>query len=153
MRKKILYFDMDGVLVDFTSGLRRLGLPEDDGFPGDEVEGIFELMDPMPGAVEAVAELAPLFEVFILSTSPWSNPTALPGKLAWIKRHFGAGADNPFYKQVVFSHRKDLSVGDFLVDDRPTMRGADRFGGELIHFGSEAFPDWPTVTEHLRARA
>ena len=149
--KKILYFDMDGVLVDFKSGLRKLGLPEDDGFPGDEVEGIFELMDPMPGALEAVATLAPLYDVFILSTSPWSNPSALPGKLAWIKRHFGDGVDNPFYKKVVFSHRKDLNVGDYLVDDRPTMRGADRFRGELIHFGGAEFPAWAAVTAYLRS--
>ena len=149
--KKILYFDMDGVLVDFKSGLRKLGLPEDDGFPGDEVEGIFDLMDPMPGALEAVATLAPLYDVFILSTSPWSNPTALPGKLAWIKRHFGDGPENPFYKKVVFSHRKDLAVGDFLVDDRPTMRGADRFRGQLIHFGGAEFPAWAAVTAYLRS--
>ena len=149
--KKILYFDMDGVLVDFKSGLRKMGLPEDDGFPGDEIAGIFDLMDPMPGALEAVATLAPLYDVFILSTSPWSNPTALPGKLAWIKRHFGDGVENPFYKKVVFSHRKDLNVGDYLVDDRPTMRGADRFRGELIHFGGAEFPDWGAVVKYLAA--
>ena len=32
--KKTPYFDMDGVLVDFKSGLRKMGLPEDDGFQG-----------------------------------------------------------------------------------------------------------------------
>ena len=89
----------------------------------------------------------------ILSTSPWSNPSALPGKLAWIKRHFGDGPDNPFYKKVVFSHRKDLAVGDYLVDDRPTMRGADRFRGELIHFGGAEFPDWGAVVGELQIAA
>lgn len=151
--KRIVYFDMDGVLVDFKSGLRRLGLPEDDEFPGDELEGIFDLMDPMPGAVEAVWELRDFYDTFILSTSPWSNPTALPGKLAWIKRHFGEDESNPFYKQVVFSHRKDLNVGDFLIDDRPAKRGADKFTGELIHFGGPDFPDWPAVTTYLRGLA
>lgn len=153
MTRKILYIDMDGTLVDFRSGLRKLGLPEDEGFPGDEVEGIFELMDPMPGALEAVHELAGHFELFILSTSPWNNPTALPGKLAWLKLHLGAGEENPFYKQVVFSHRKDLNVGDFLIDDRPGHRGADRFTGELIPFGTPTFPDWARVTAYLLERA
>jgi 5'-nucleotidase len=147
--KKILYFDMDGVLVDFKSALRKLGHGED--FPGDEIEGIFDLMDPMPGALDAVATLAPLYDVYILSTSPWKNATALPGKLAWIKRHFGEDKDNPFYKKVVFSHHKNLNVGDYLVDDRPTMRGADRFTGELIHFGSPEFADWDAVTRYLVA--
>jgi hypothetical protein len=57
-------------LLDFTSALRKLGLAEDDGFPGDEVEGIFDLVYPMSGAVDAVATLATLYDVFILSTSP-----------------------------------------------------------------------------------
>lgn len=149
--KKILYFDMDGVLVDFKSALRKLDLSEDDGFPGDEVPGIFDLMDPMPGALEAVATLAPLYDVYIPSTSPWTNATALPGKLAWIKRHFGEDHVNPFYKKVLFSHHKHLNVGDYLVDDRPTKRGADRFTGELIHFGSPEFADWGAVTQYLVA--
>lgn len=102
-----------------------------------------------PGALEAVATLAPLYDLFIMSSSPWSNPTALHGKLAWIKRHFGEGEENPFHKKVIFSHRKNLNVGDYLVDDRPTMRGADRFGGELIHFGGAEFPDWDAVTNYL----
>jgi len=110
-------------------------------------------MDPMPGALEAVATLAPLYDLFILSTSPRSNPTALPGKLGWIKRHFGDGPENPFYKKVVFSHRKDLSVGDYLVDDCPTMRGADSFTGELLHFGGPEFPDWEAVARYLTTTA
>ena len=152
-RRKIVYFDMDGVLVDFKSGLRKLGYPQDDDFPGDEIEGVFDVMDPMPGALDAVRQLSAVFDVFILSTSPWSNPTALPGKLAWIKRFFGGDESNPFYKQVVFTHRKDLNVGDFLIDDRPEKRGAAQFMGELIHLGGPDFPDWPAVVAYLLERA
>jgi hypothetical protein len=47
------------------------------------------------------------------------------------------------------SEHKHLNTGDYLIDDR-TKNGADRFGGELILFGSERFPDWPTVTSYLR---
>lgn len=149
MSKKIVYFDMDGTLVDFKSGLRKLALPDDDDFPGDEVDGIFEIMDPMPGAIEAVHTLAEHYDVFVLSTSPWNNPSALPHKLAWLKSHFGAGEENPFYKQAIFSHRKDLAIGDYLIDDRPHARGADAFTGEVIPFGTERFPDWPTVVAYL----
>ena len=55
MKKKILYLDMDNVLVDFPSGLARI--PEETQREyedrADEIPGVFALMDPMPGAVEA----------------------------------------------------------------------------------------------------
>jgi hypothetical protein len=38
--------------------------------------------------------------------------------------------------------------GDYLIDDRP-KHGASSFEGEWIEFGSEAFPDWPTVVDYL----
>ncbi len=70
--KRIVYVDMDNVLVDFPSGIARL--------PGeiqrqyedrlDEVPGIFSLMDPLPGAVAAYHELADRFDTYILSTAP-----------------------------------------------------------------------------------
>jgi len=41
-----------------------------------------------------------------------------------------------------------LNAGDYLIDDR-TKRGADKFQGELILFGSDEFPDWKAVLEYL----
>lgn len=59
-QKKILYFDMDNVLVDFQSGIDRLSEETLKEYEGrlDEVPGIFSLMKPLPGAVEAVNLLA-----------------------------------------------------------------------------------------------
>ena len=148
--KKVLYVDMDNVLVDFRSAFPRLpaAMLEKFGENVDDVPGIFSLMDPMPRAVESFAELADLFETFVLSTSPWENPSAWSDKLLWVKRHLGERA----HKRLILSHRKDLNRGDFLVDDR-TKCGADKFGGELILFGSDRFPDWPSVVSYLRERA
>lgn len=72
MEKKRLYFDMDNVLVDFASGIARLDEATKKEFEGrlDEVPGIYALMDPMPGAIEAVHKLAEKYDVFILSTAP-----------------------------------------------------------------------------------
>ena len=55
MDKKTLYIDMDGVLVDFQSGIDQLSLETQKEFENrlDEVPGIFDLMKPMPGAIEA----------------------------------------------------------------------------------------------------
>lgn len=166
MNKKILYIDMDNVIVDFESGINRLpklvlerhikaqGLNEQ-GQPRnlDDIHGIFALMDPMPGAIEAVTELADLFETYVLSSSPWNNPSAWSDKLKWIRRHFGAGANSPLYKRLILSHHKNLNDGQFLIDDR-LVNGAQLFGqrpdSRHIHFGQPGFEDWQQVLVFLR---
>jgi 5'(3')-deoxyribonucleotidase len=149
-QKKILYFDMDNVLVNFQSGIDRLSEQTKREYEGrlDEVPGIFSLMEPMPYAVESVKFLAEYFDVYILSTAPWKNPSAWTDKANWVHKYFGVEKDSPFYKRLIISHHKNLNRGDFLIDDR-TKNGAGEFQGELIQFGSERFPDWKAVTEYL----
>ena len=146
---KILYVDMDNVLVDFPTALPRIAPETLREYEGrlDEVPGIFYRMDPVAGALEAFNELAGIFDTYILSTSPWENPSAWSDKLLWVKRHLGKSA----HKRLILSHHKNLNYGHFLVDDR-TKNGADRFPGEHLLFGSPEFPDWPTVVGYLRER-
>ena len=148
--KKILYVDMDNVLVDFPSGVARIEPRLAREYEGrlDEVPGIFALMDPLPGAVAGFLELAQRFDAYVLSTAPWENPSAWSDKLLWVKRHLGPAA----HKRLILTHHKDLNSGDFLVDDR-TKNGVERFRGEHIHFGTPRFPDWPSVVTYLLARA
>ena len=109
--KKTLYIDMDNVLVDFESGIAKL--PADQvAAAGDELDnapGIFALMEPMPGAVAAFTELSTLFDIYILSTAPWGNPTAWSDKLLWVKRYLGKPAE----KRLILSHHKKVGVGMF----------------------------------------
>lgn len=148
--RKILHVDMDNVLVDFPSGLARVPGHTLRAYQGraDEIPGLFSLMDPLPGAVEAFTELAGLFDAYVLSTAPWENPSAWSAKLLWVKRHLGAAAR----KRLILTHHKDLVRGEFLVDDRE-KNGAGRFAGELLLFGSARFPDWAAVLAYLRGRA
>ena len=144
--KKILYFDMDGVLVDFVSGINRLPkktfLEYQENL--DEAPGIFSLMDPMPGAIEAVTALSQRYDVYILSTAPWRNPSAWADKLRFVQTYF----PEVFCKRLILSHHKELCRGDYLIDDRP-RHGAGEFEGEWIHFGSKRFPDWESVLSYL----
>lgn len=148
--KKIIYIDMDGVLVDFESAFSQLTKDDYANYVGqyDNVPGIFALMEPMPGAIEAVEKLQRKYDLYILSSSPWENPTALGDKLAWVKKYFGDEKDSLFYKKVIFSSAKHLSRGDILIDDR-TANGAGDFEGEHILFGSREFPDWEAVLDRL----
>lgn len=154
MPNKILYIDMDNVLVDFKSGIMKLPMDQvaAAGSELDHVPGIFSLMEPMPGAIAAYHELSQLFDTYILSTAPWENPTAWSDKLEWVKRHLGA----PAHKRLILSHNKHLNRGHYLVDDR-SKNGADEFGQvpgqEWIHFGHEPFHSWPEVVAHLTENA
>ena len=144
--KKIVYVDMDNVLVDFQSGIDQL---DDEVLKKykerlDEVPGIFGLMQPMQKAIESYTELTKYYDVYILSTSPWENETALIDKLRWVKKYLGEVA----YKRLILSHHKNLNRGDYLIDDR-TKNGADKFEGVHIHFGTERFPNWDEVTNYL----
>jgi beta-phosphoglucomutase-like phosphatase (HAD superfamily) len=82
MQKKILYVDMDNVLVDFQSGVARLPqeIVRKYNKKLDEVPGIFLLMEPVAQAIESFRKLARLFDTYVLSTSPWENP------LAWCEK-------------------------------------------------------------------
>lgn len=151
MKKPIIYIDMDGVLVDFESALTKVSPEMLEKFAGeyDNIPGIFALMDPVPGALEAVDRLKEKYDLYILSSSPWENPTALGDKLAWIKKYFGGeGRENIFFRKVIFSSVKHLNRGDILIDDR-TANGAGDFLGRHIHFGSSEFPNWQSVLNSL----
>jgi 5'-nucleotidase len=143
---KILYIDMDNVLVDFKSGIDAISEEDRQQFKDDldEVPGIFSKMKPVDGAIEAYNELTKHFDVYILSTAPWENPSAWSDKLLWVKKYLGQSA----HKRLILSHNKNLNAGDFLVDDR-TANGAGEFTGEHIHFLSEQFKDWDDVLSYL----
>ena len=144
--KKIVYIDMDGVLVDFVSGINRTSEADRRNFlhEEDNIPGIFSLMLPIPDAIESYKKVARIYDVFILSTAPWENSTAWGDKLIWVQKYLGEDA----YKRLILTHRKDLNRGDYLIDDRDA-NGAKDFQGQHIWFGSERFPNWRAVLRYL----
>ena len=144
----IIYVDMDNVIVDFKSALRKRGLDEDMK-DADDIDGIFSEMEPMPGAIEGFNTLVNMgHDVYILSTAPWKNPSAWSDKLLWVKEYLGDVA----YKRLILSHNKNLNHGDFLIDDR-VANGAGEWGERLLRFGFDEegepfdYPNWNSIIE------
>ncbi len=144
-KKKVLYIDMDGVIVDFQSGVNTLSDEEKIKNEGKycKVKDIFSKMKPIDGAVNAVKKLSEKYDVYILSSPGWDNASAWSDKYNWVNEYL------PFMrKRLILSNHKNLNKGDYLIDDR-YANGSEKFYGELIHFRSIKYKDWDSVLDHL----
>ena len=89
-------------------------------------------------ALKAVHFLAQRFELqFVISgeNDCWEQ---MEEKRAWLEANVGV----PAWDRVVLTTRKDLLLGDYLVDAHPDEAHGDAFMGTLIPFGSADFRDW-----------
>ena len=143
---KTLFIDMDGVIVDFLQSIDNH--PEKDNYKGreDALPDVFLNALPLEHAIDSVGKLLDCgkYEVYIASTAPWATVESLTHKRIWIQKYFG----DKLKKRLILTHRKDLLIGDYLIDDR-LKNGAGEFKGELLHFGTAKYPDWKSVLEHL----
>ncbi|BFM21691.1 5' nucleotidase, NT5C type [Gilvimarinus japonicus] len=145
--KKIVYIDMDHVLCDYEAGFNahQTKYPEL-AYPQSQ-PGLYIGLDPMPGAVDAFKWLSaqPELEVFILTSPSEKNPHCYSEKRQWVEKYLGMETVN----RLIISPHKDLNRGDYLIDDNVAGKGQDHFEGELIHFGSEQYPNWQSVTTYF----
>jgi 5'(3')-deoxyribonucleotidase len=140
MEKKIIYIDLDNTMADYLTAAKERGISPSEA---KRIPGFFESLKPIPGAIEAYNELNKYFEVYILSTAPWSNPLSLVEKMNWVKKYLPSA-----YKNVIFSHHKNLNVGEYLIDDSE-KNGAKEFSGVHIKIHSEEFPSWTEVLNFI----
>ncbi|RRG18452.1 hypothetical protein D3P96_00235 [Weissella viridescens] len=155
MTKPKLFLDMDNVLVDTLPVLNAQNMKTEMVAKPDQIPGIFKNLPPVDGAVEAVKVLSEDYEMYILSTAPWNNPSAWQDKLIWLQKYFGMDETNPFYKRVVMAHDKGLvhGTGGILVDDRP-YHGASAWDDEStdsfwLQYGFDAKLVWSNELVHF----
>ncbi|MCQ2148234.1 MAG: hypothetical protein MJZ16_12085 [Bacteroidales bacterium] len=142
-----LYLDLDGTLVDFESGIKKVPVKVQREYwdHPEDIEGVFALMEPMPGAIKAVKVLSEYYDCFILSTAPWDNPSAWADKDRWVQKYFG----DVFFKKVILTHRKDLlSDGESLLVDDRYAHGATKFKENLVRFNPD-LDTWDDITDVL----
>ena len=127
MNKYRIFIDMDGVIADFEKASNEFKrIHGKTNRPDKWVD--YRNLDVIEGAIEAVAKLNADHEVFIASTPPWTRPEVWGHKREWIGEHF------PYLKRnIILTHRKDLLIGDILIDDS-RFRGQPDFQGEWYWF-------------------
>tara|TARA_B100000575_G_scaffold148723_1_gene118630 strand:+ start:4090 stop:4563 length:474 start_codon:yes stop_codon:yes gene_type:complete len=155
---KTVFIDMDGVIVNLSENIRIWFSTHPHlkkkyiNFP-DHIPGIFRDPLPIKGSIKSIQILheSSKYDLFIATSSPWGNPGASTDKRYWIEKYFGT----IFHKKLFITHRKDLLIGDFLIDDR-LKNGAEKFNGELLRFGVDwqtgeknQYPDWDSILKKL----
>lgn len=81
--------------------------------------GFYAELEPIPGAREALNEMAEDNDVFICTSPYTSNPTCASDKIAWIEEHIGEG----WAKRMILTGDKTAVRGDILIDDKPDIKG------------------------------
>ncbi len=111
-----------------------------------EMPGFYADLKPIEGGRAALeAMLAQGFDVSIC-TSPWiQNPTCASDKLAWLDRHIGHG----WADRAIITKDKTTVRGDFLIDDKPDIKGIYRPEWEHIVFDAPYNKHLPTTSRRI----
>jgi 5'-nucleotidase len=143
----IILVDMDGVVADFEEGHQRMcrahGIPPEHELKDRTVwdilgnitdptwqetikelwhaPGFFAGLRAVPEAIETLHEWTRAGHNVQLCTAPLLNSeTCAQEKLAWVRQHVGI----EFVRRTIITADKTLVHGDFLLDDRPDIKGA-----------------------------
>ena len=181
---KTILCDRDGVLADWDAawdaallkmGTRARGIPfsahrrefnlytslsAEQRRVVDEITqspGFYRNLDLIAGAKEALREMLKMGYDVRIVTSPWnSNPTCASDKMAWVMEHLG----KEWGQRLIITNDKTLVFGDWLIDDKPKVRGSRIPSWEHIWFdqpinagltGQRRILNWSTWKEVIAA--
>ena len=141
--KPVLLLDMDGVFVDTDGEIYRNAdfahklIPHDDRtslyFHEDHDDdtarlirhymtrpGFFRRLVPYENAVDVIHELDKHVHVVFCTSMLYSNPTCMQDKALCLEEHLG----EEYKYRLIIAKDKTLVHGDWLVDDRPEIKGS-----------------------------
>lgn len=96
----------------------------------------------MSSAMKAFRYLFENYAMYIVAPSPAYNPEYIAEVMRWAEDVVNV----PAWQHLVFTNRKDLIYGDYLIDPSDEYGAAD-FMGTLIKFGSDTFKTWEEIIE------
>ncbi len=104
-----------------------------------------ENMEPYGSAVKAFAALSRHYKPYILLSGSYNEPERIPALYRWVEKRIGV----PAWDRVIVSNRKDMLLGDYLIDRYPERFGTGDFMGTVLHFGEEPFKTWEEVLTYF----
>ncbi len=143
---KIVLIDLDGPLADFETEFLKIWrdrFPNEFFLPFEErtqfylendypdnlkdkirsiknESGFFASLQPTKNSIYAVKKIVEMgFEVFICSTGIYDNKNCLTEKKQWVEKYLG----EDLAKTAIFTKDKTVIRGDYLIDDRPNIKG------------------------------
>lgn len=153
--KKAVYFDMDGVLVDWVDRYNEVSSIPLEVFnkmtsvEKDEVKKnlfsyeFFRMMKPLARGIKMLEEFAknPEYDIYVCSATGYINQEeVLRAKVEWLKEHIPAWVEVKealFVPKVEMKHekKKEGYVEHLLIDDREkAVKAWENHGGKAILF-------------------
>ena len=139
---KKIFVDLDDIMCHYKKAFIR-DVNDTTPYPQSKV-GFFANLKPIDGAIEAFNLLGKKYDMWILSSPSYMNPSSYTEKRLWVEKYLGL----EMCKKLILTCDKSLIMGDYLIDDTLTRKQLE-FPGEFIHYGSKMYPDWQTILDKL----
>lgn len=97
------------------------------------------------GLPKACRLLSRSYDLRVAALPPYNAPQQWAETVRWCEENLGV----PVWNRVVLTPRKNLLLGDYLIDAEPDRDGAADFMGTVIPFGSDTFRTWEEVLTYF----
>lgn len=91
-------------------------------------------------AMKAFRFLLERYNIYIVINAPDYDDSYIKGMRDWVKEVMNV----PAYQHLIFTNRKDLLYGDYLIDSTDS-NGSKGFMSTRIDFGSDTFKTWEEI--------